>query len=82
MLENSAAVGNEKDERPKYLKFPLYTDRQTEMVGLEGLARDDAVFSRDKIVRSTAVDEDYGTDDGILANTRRICKRDLLDTYN
>ena len=40
------------------------------------------MYTQDKIVRSTAVDEDYGTDDGILANTKRICKRDLLEVFN
>ena len=37
LLENSDAPAAKAANQHRYHKFPIYTDRQTQMVGLEGL---------------------------------------------
>ena len=45
LLENSVAPAAKATDQHRYNKFPIYTDQQTQMVGLEGLQRDKSMYT-------------------------------------
>lgn len=54
-----------------HLKFPLYTDEQI------GFKKDSPLVSDTNLIANDA-DEDYETDEEILARTILVCKKDVL----
>ena len=60
----------------KYCKFDLFTD---ELIGLGQIT--DIIDSDHESLIEAAQDEDYMTDSVVMRNTKKLCKKDLLDTY-
>ena len=61
-------------EKQEYCKFKLFTDKHIGLLNLEYLTDSQVVVQCNQ-------DEDYMTDDGVLSNTKKICKNDLIDIY-
>lgn len=62
--------------KEKYCKFDLFTDRDTGLANIEEVAQ-----SQSQTLIAAREDEDYETDAGVMRNTKRICERDLKETY-
>jgi hypothetical protein len=57
----------------KYCKFDIFSD---DVIGLEGIND-----LQNESLMVTEQDEDYATDGKILKNTKRMCIKDLLETF-
>ena len=64
------------DKSYKYCKFDLFTDKLIGLGDLSSIIGED----QEQIIEANQ-DEDYLTDSGVLRNTKKLCKRDLLETY-
>ena len=64
------------DKSYKYCKFDLFTDQ---LIGLGNIQ--DVIDDNQEAIIEAQQDEDYLTDAGVLRNTKKLCKRDLLETY-
>ena len=66
-----------KTKDQKYCKFDLFTDAVIGLGDLEELFPE----SKGGIVVQANNDEDYITDAEVMRNTKKLCKKDFLETY-
>jgi len=60
--------------KEKYCKFCLFTDKTIGLASIDDVANSQSVIE-------TKEDEDYSTDAEVMRNTKRLCERDLRDSY-